>query len=163
MATDVDSAGYIAFCPCMGRFGNQIEQFLGVLSFAKQLNRTLILPPFVEYPTTQSFAKMVDFETIFDIKEIEKYHRIISMSRFMRELAPTIWPNEKRIAFCWSPRKSIYDESAKPSCNAKEGNPFGPFWDYNGIKFISDEYYSQKIEAGHDLGRRFARKEWNKK
>uniref|UniRef100_A0AC34RDD3 GDP-fucose protein O-fucosyltransferase 1 n=1 Tax=Panagrolaimus sp. JU765 TaxID=591449 RepID=A0AC34RDD3_9BILA len=79
----------------------------------------------------------------------------------MREVAPTVWPKEKRFAFCWGPRKSIFDESADPSCNAKEGNPFGPFWDYSGIEFIADEYYSQKIEAGHDLARRFARKAWN--
>jgi len=68
----IDSNGYIAFCPCMGecqslnwdelkssvnlkiillgRLGNQIEQFLGALSFGKDLNRTIVLPHLVEYP-----------------------------------------------------------------------------------------------------------------
>jgi peptide-O-fucosyltransferase len=159
---EFDPAGYIAFCPCMGRFGNQVEQFLGTLAFAKQLNRTLILPPFISYPMDKPQAQMTPFSDIFEVSEISKSHRVIKMDSFMRELSSKIWPKEKRIAFCWQPRKSIYDAEGPPSCNAKEGNPFGPFWDYSGVEFVGDEYHGP-VADGYDLGRTAAKQAWRDK
>lgn len=44
-----DEKGYIMFCPCMGRTGNQLDQFVGMVGFAKLVDRTLILPKFISY------------------------------------------------------------------------------------------------------------------
>ncbi|CAB0035734.1 unnamed protein product [Trichogramma brassicae] len=133
---DNDLNGYIAFCPCMGRFGNQVDQFLGVLGFAKALNRTLILPPWVEYRTGEVKSLQVPFDTYFNVSEVTKAHRVILMEDFMKHLAPIHWPPHERTAFCYNPR------GGNNSCNAKDGNPFGPFWDTFDVDFVESEFYN---------------------
>ena len=59
-------------------------------------------------------------------------------------------------AYCYSERRGAADGG----CNAKEGNPFGPFWDTFSIDFVGSEFhrglsYSTQIES--------ARKQWENK
>ncbi|XP_011633785.1 GDP-fucose protein O-fucosyltransferase 1 [Pogonomyrmex barbatus] len=134
---DIDPDGYVVYCPCMGRFGNQADHFLGVLGFARALNRTLILPPWVEYRTGETRSIQVPFDTYFNVSQVQNCHKAILMEDFMIDVAPKIWPPEKRISFCYEAREG----SNGTSCNAKHGNPFGPFWDTYNIDFVKSEFY----------------------
>ncbi|XP_020616507.1 GDP-fucose protein O-fucosyltransferase 1-like [Orbicella faveolata] len=126
------STGYIVYCPCMGRFGNQADQFLGSLAFAKGLKRTLILPPWIVYPSHKiGGSDRVPFDDWFLVKPLEAYHNVITMETFMKDIAPRVWPPGQRIGFCYSFRDN-------QRCGMKDGNPFGPFWDHFHINF--DDY-----------------------
>lgn len=93
---EVDPDGYMMFCPCMGRFGNQIAQFLGAMSFAKALNRTLILPHFIEYIPYQSGSLPIPFEDYFRYKSVLAYHKALTMDFFMGTVGNKVFPKGNR-------------------------------------------------------------------
>lgn len=140
---DVDPNGYIIFCLCMGRVGNQIEHLLGGMDFAKRMNRTLILPSFRTYASSN---RNVPFDEWFSMDAMQPFHRMILADDFMQTLAPQVWPSQKRFAFCWS-----NPNEGKKECKMKEGNPFGPFWDGLKVDFVDDINF-------HNLGNP---EEWN--
>lgn len=124
----------------VGRFGNQADHFLGALHFAKRLNRTLILPPWIEYRQGELKSIQVPFDRYFQVEPIQNYHRAITMHDFMNELADVVWPADVRVSFCYMARKSLTG-SKELDCHAKEGNPFGPFWDEFQIGFVASEFF----------------------
>ena len=148
---DFDSNGYVIFCLCMGRFGNQagkynnnkkyfclrnkndykktksfLEHFLGSMSFAKNINRTLVVPPFITY-------KNIPFKEWFKLEKLNEFHRSISAEDFMKLIAPDYWPIGKRYGFCWLPASS-----PQQVCEMKNGNPSTSFWNELGVEKFDD-------------------------
>uniref|UniRef100_A0A2A4K4F0 GDP-fucose protein O-fucosyltransferase 1 n=2 Tax=Heliothis virescens TaxID=7102 RepID=A0A2A4K4F0_HELVI len=148
--------GFIVYCPCMGRFGNQADNFLGALAFSKGLNRTLVLPPWVEYRFGEPKSIQVPFDTYFKVETLSTYHNVITMEKFMKEMAPVIWPVTKRISFCYTQRMGEQENS----CNAKSGNPFGPFWDTFDIEFSYSEFYGP---LNYDVHNKAMVEKWKQK
>lgn len=113
---------------------------MGSLGFARHINRTLVLPPWVEYRKGELRSKQVPFDKYFKVEALKVFHRVITMEQFMKHLATDLWPPASRTAFCYMERQSLSGNMER-SCNAKEGNPFGPFWDEFNIDFVNSEYF----------------------
>lgn len=78
------------------------------------------------------------------------------METFMKTLAPKIWTPEKRVVYCYGSRRGDKDND----CNAKDGNPFGPFWDTFNIDFVKSEFYASMGADFNTLDKRVA-ESWN--
>lgn len=137
---------YLLYCPCMGRFGNQADQLLGSMAFSKSLNRTLVLPPFISYSSSSGGVTMLPWDSVFDLDRVSQFMSVITMEKFMSQLAPTLWPASQRSSICFSPRPG----DALDSCNAKHGSPFGPFWDSFGVSFVKSEMYAPLTFSTND-------------
>ena len=79
-----------------GRFGNQADHFLGSLAFAKALNRTLGLPPWVEYRFGEPKSVQVPFLHYFKLEPLSDFHKVIPMEEFIENIAPKIWHLQDR-------------------------------------------------------------------
>ncbi|KAH7720808.1 Protein C15C7.7 [Aphelenchoides avenae] len=105
---------------------------------------------------------MVPFDSLFDVATAAQYHRVITMEKFMKSIAYKLWPKENRKVLCWGPRESVYDKTAEKGCHAKEGNPFGPFWDHSSVDFVGELYYGS-LRTGYDVTTSEGVEAWTKR
>lgn len=142
---DVPEEGYIIYCPCMGRFGNQAEQLLGSLLFAKSLNRTLVLPPFIHYGYNHT-PELIPFENVIAIDPIKDYHNVVTLTDFMRHHATDLWPSGNRIFFCYSARNIDAE-----TCDALKGQPYEKFWSTFNISEDGAIFYKPLSTSYHHI------------
>ena len=69
------------YCPCQGRLANQLDYLIGALYWAKSINRSLIIPPFINYRwlDDEHPITLIKFAEYFDLTKLSQFHRIISM------------------------------------------------------------------------------------
>src|SRR5690606_22125023 len=112
MTTDMAKPGYLVYCPCMGRFGNQAAHLLGAMETARASGRTLVLPPFIEYRAGKPYY--VPFEQIYSVAAVNGYVPAITLAEFLA--MPDAWPRENRRLYC--SRRSDSDD-----CPPLQGSP----------------------------------------
>ncbi len=82
------------------------------------------------------------------------------MESFFESFATKLWPADQRISFCYADRQPLDGVNVGGACNAKNGNPFGPFWDTFDVDFVGSETYGP---LHYDVYHTKVAQDWNKK
>jgi peptide-O-fucosyltransferase len=122
--TDSTSTGYLVYCPCMGRFGNQVAHLLGAMALAHDTGRILVLPPFINY--RRGKTTFIPFEHYFSVAAIQTYVPAVTMQQFLGDT--NLWPLKERQLVC-------HARDLATGCAELKGNPQKTFWDHHGIEF----------------------------
>lgn len=122
---DAPPGGYLIYCPCMGRIGNQAAHLLGAMATAKASGRTLVLPPFIHYEDYGT--RFVPFQHHFTVDGVREYVPAVTLEEFLAN--PLNWPLSERRLYCVSFRSAT-------TCPELRGNPQRTFWDHYKIDFV---------------------------
>lgn len=125
MTGEVTERGYLVYCPCMGRLGNQVSHLLGAMETARASGRTLVLPPFIDYRAGKPYY--IPFEQIYSVAAVNEYVPAVTLSEFLS--MPHAWPKQERRLYC----SRRFDNVGCPSL---QGSPQKNFWADHNINFV---------------------------
>ena len=135
-----DENGYVLGCICQGRFGNQFDYMLSFIDYAKRLNRTAILPPWVEYnaqPETGQYPYYPAFAEFFSVGAIRRHHRAIDADVFM-----------ERHGAKWRALGMVGYSALGERDKFEKGVPRAGFWKRLGVEFDRFERVSPGARSG---------------
>ena len=92
---------------------------MGALGFAHALNRTLVLPPWVEYRYGETKSIQIPFIKYFKVDPLQSFTKVITMEEFMQTIAPIEWPPADRTVFCYAARGK-HSKIFKTYCESSE-------------------------------------------
>ena len=114
-----------------------------MISFTKEINRRLILPPLIHYESGK--IELIPFEQIFDINQLSKFLDVTTPAKYEMAKIKTL--------FCF--KQSMEKNSPFPCQNCSDknkgcnlhGNPIVPFWKQLNVTFEN----SQMLENVYPL------------
>eukprot|EP00051_Salpingoeca_urceolata_P011375 m.140810 g.140810 ORF g.140810 m.140810 type:complete len:663 (-) comp17095_c0_seq1:178-2166(-) len=139
----VSGVGYLVYVPAMGRFGNQVDQLLGTLALAKALNRTLVLPPFVDYSPLPTFTP---FDAVFDVAHVlASGFSVVPLQQAAavlaaRSAAATVYC-EHGFQGGWQQGQRAHRLPLETCRQALAGVPQQAFWNHHNISFADAAFH----------------------
>ena len=133
-----DANGYLAFCPCMGRIGNQLEYTLQAFDLALATGRTLILPHFIDWDAHPT--RFPAFDDWYDVAHVRKsMPNALTWPQFLGHFGHR-WPPSERRAYCEIRPGSHRAAKGNTTCAdlGVVGQP-GSYWHRIGVRFGGGE------------------------
>jgi peptide-O-fucosyltransferase len=96
-----------------------------MLALARELDRTLVLPPFIEYHG--SMRRLVPFEELFEVEPLRRYTSVLTIAEYKRTVVRERL-EEAVESIC--PEASIESAGTNAGyCKLRSGQPSTDFWD----------------------------------